>query len=113
MNRRALAALIATAMMLHGCGQPDPAADSISVENADEADVGAAGLTVDASLDEQGYSATPAYVELFSASECTDDCSGHNAGFDWARDKGITDPDDCGGDSRSFIEGCEAHAGWF
>jgi hypothetical protein len=42
--------------------------------------------------------------------ECTDDCSGHEAGYQWAEDKGITDPDDCGGNSNSFIEGCEAYA---
>ena len=42
--------------------------------------------------------------------ECTDDCSGHEAGYEWAEDKGITDPDDCGGNSESFIEGCEAYA---
>lgn len=41
---------------------------------------------------------------------CTGDCSGHEAGYDWAKEKGITDPGDCGGKSRSFIEGCEAYA---
>ena len=42
--------------------------------------------------------------------ECTVDCSGHEAGYDWAEEKGITDPNDCGGNSNSFIEGCEAYA---
>ena len=42
--------------------------------------------------------------------ECTDDCSGHNAGYEWAKEKGITDPSDCDGNSESFIEGCEAYA---
>lgn len=42
--------------------------------------------------------------------ECTDDCSGHDAGYEWASDKGIDDPDDCGGNSDSFIEGCQAYA---
>ena len=42
--------------------------------------------------------------------ECTDDCGGHEAGYEWASDNGITDPDDCGGKSNSFIEGCEAYA---
>lgn len=41
---------------------------------------------------------------------CTDDCSGHKAGYDWAEKKGISDPSDCGGNSTSFIEGCEAYA---
>lgn len=41
---------------------------------------------------------------------CTGDCSGHDAGYDWASDNGISDPSDCGGKSDSFIEGCEAWA---
>lgn len=46
----------------------------------------------------------------FGEYECTDDCSGHEAGYEWASDKGITDPDDCGGNSQSFIEGCMEYA---
>jgi len=42
--------------------------------------------------------------------ECTGDCSGHEAGYEWAMDQGISDPSDCGGNSESFIEGCEAYA---
>ncbi len=42
--------------------------------------------------------------------DCTGDCSGHEAGYEWADDKGISDPSDCGGNSESFIEGCEAYA---
>lgn len=41
---------------------------------------------------------------------CTQDCSGHDAGYEWADENGITDPYDCGGNSQSFIEGCEAYA---
>jgi hypothetical protein len=41
---------------------------------------------------------------------CTEDCSGHDAGFEWAKDNDITDASDCGGKSQSFIEGCEAYA---
>lgn len=42
---------------------------------------------------------------------CRVDCSGHEAGYEWAEENGITDPDDCGGNSESFIEGCRAYAG--
>lgn len=42
--------------------------------------------------------------------ECTGDCSGHDAGYEWASDNDISDPSDCGGKSTSFIEGCEAYA---
>lgn len=41
---------------------------------------------------------------------CTDDCSGHEAGYEWAEEQGIDDPDDCGGNSQSFIEGCQSYA---
>lgn len=41
---------------------------------------------------------------------CTEDCSGHEAGFAWAQDNDFTDAADCGGNSQSFIEGCEAFA---
>lgn len=48
--------------------------------------------------------------QSYKGYECTDDCSGHQAGYEWARKKGITDPDDCGGNSQSFIEGCKSYA---
>ena len=40
---------------------------------------------------------------------CTDDCSGHEAGYQWAEDNGIHDPIDCDGNSMSFIDGCEEY----
>jgi hypothetical protein len=40
----------------------------------------------------------------------TRDCSGQEAGYQWAQDHNITDPDDCGGNSESFIEGCKSYA---
>lgn len=41
---------------------------------------------------------------------CTDDCSGHEAGYRWAEEHGIDDPNDCDGKSNSFIEGCITYA---
>ena len=49
-------------------------------------------------------------VGSFAGDGCTDDCSGHEAGYNWAEEKGIDDPDDCGGNSWSFIEGCQSYA---
>ena len=51
-----------------------------------------------------------AVAQTFRGYPCTVDCSGHEAGYEWAERKGIEDPDDCGGNSNSFIEGCEAWA---
>ena len=42
---------------------------------------------------------------VFHGYECTEDCSGHEAGYDWAERHDVDDPDDCGGNSQSFIEG--------
>lgn len=46
----------------------------------------------------------------FKGYHCTQNCSGHRAGYEWAQRRGITDPGQCGGNSQSFIEGCEAWA---
>ncbi len=46
----------------------------------------------------------------FGGNPCTVDCSGHEAGYEWAEKHGVTDPDDCGGKSQSFIEGCQSYA---
>lgn len=46
----------------------------------------------------------------FHGYPCTQDCSGHEAGYEWAETNDITDPEDCGGNSNSFIEGCQAYA---
>lgn len=53
----------------------------------------------------------PAYSgEEFHGNPCIGDCSGHEAGYQWAEENGITDPDNCGGNSNSFIEGCQSYA---
>ncbi len=44
----------------------------------------------------------------FAAAECTDDCSGHEAGYAWAEENSITASEECTGNSDSFIEGCVA-----
>ena len=49
-------------------------------------------------------------AEEFHGYACTVDCSGHEAGYNWAEEHDITDPDQCGGNSQSFIEGCRAYA---
>lgn len=51
-----------------------------------------------------------ACAQTFEGYECTVDCSGHEAGYEWAERNGISDADDCSGNSNSFIEGCRAWA---
>jgi hypothetical protein len=43
-------------------------------------------------------------------SGCSEDCSGHEAGYEWAEEHDIRDPGDCDGNSQSFVEGCEERA---
>lgn len=50
----------------------------------------------------------------FAGYECTEDCSGHKAGYEWAKEHDISDGDACdtAGDnsnSPSFAEGCHAY----
>lgn len=52
------------------------------------------------------YNSTTEQYEKSNSSNCTQDCSGHNAGYNWAADKGHTSKSDCTGNSDSFIEGC-------
>lgn len=52
----------------------------------------------------------PAVAQDFYGYDCTEDCSGHEAGYEWAEENDIRDPDDCGGNSQSFVEGCMAWA---
>lgn len=47
--------------------------------------------------------------KTFGGYECTEDCGGHQAGYNWADRQGITNPEDCGGNSQSFIEGCQSY----
>jgi len=45
------------------------------------------------------------YVENNGTYDCTSDCSGHEAGYDWAEEYEICDPDYDNGNSDSFNEG--------
>jgi len=91
------------------------AADDAAIADAAATDAAAAaGEAADAAA----LYGTPAYTtplptfsgENFHGLPCTDDCSGHEAGYAWAEENEITDPDTCDGNSNSFVEGCIAWA---
>jgi hypothetical protein len=53
--------------------------------------------------------ATPSVAQdrMFGGYDCTDDCSGHAAGYEWAKAHRITDASDCPTSGpKSFYEGC-------
>ena len=46
----------------------------------------------------------------FGGYPCIGDCSEDKAGYRWAEQNGITDPDACTGNTGAFIEGCRVYA---
>jgi hypothetical protein len=49
-------------------------------------------------------------VPTFGGYPCSGDCSDDKAGYRWAEQNGITDPDSCTGNTGAFIEGCRVYA---
>ena len=53
---------------------------------------------------------TSAQERTYGGYECAVDCSGHAAGYEWAREHEIDDDANCPqGNSQSFQEGCLAY----
>ena len=48
------------------------------------------------------------FQDVGDTTRCTEDCSGHDAGFQWAQDNDVTDSSECSG-SGSFEDGCAAY----
>lgn len=92
-----LLALAGCADSESGCGQFDD--DCKADYAADMAADNAEASNVD-----------PSAVEEPEFTGCTDDCSGHEAGFNWAQTNDVTDVSECTGNSDSFDEGCETFA---
>lgn len=94
----------ALVLLLAACGGSSGGGRYADANDYDEAD-----------YDEPVIDADPGGVEAREVqapdfADCTEDCSGHDAGFEWAQDNDVTDPSECGGDSHSFVAGCEAFA---
>ena len=56
-----------------------------------------------------GSLTTSVSAQTFGGYPCTIDCSGHEAGAQWAQQHGVTSAAGCGGNSQSFVEGCKAY----
>ena len=91
---RSLSAMCGLAVLTVACSASEP-----TDEDIDQAYETAGEQLSDASFEDVG-----------DISQCTDDCGGHDAGFEWAREQGVTDSSECSRDSQSFVEGCEAYA---
>jgi hypothetical protein len=55
-------------------------------------------------------SAPPERRLAFGGYPCLHDCSEDKAGYRWASENHVTDPDDCTGRTGPFIEGCRVYA---
>lgn len=108
--------LIASMLLISmsGCGNNsnnyddnEPTEEEIEAEPEDPAVV--FKPFVENVVPENDYENNPEQFFEDAGKPCTDDCSGHVAGYEWAERKEIIDIDDCGGNSQSFIEGCEAY----
>ena len=102
------AGLVIVALVgLVGCGSPEPGYDADAYAASEEEESrNADERAADAAADLAGTT----YSDQRGTGACTSDCGGHNAGWAWAEENGVTDPGECGGNSQSFIEGCEAYA---
>lgn len=45
-------------------------------------------------------------LKFYKGSRCSSNCSGHIAGYNWAKKRGITKEFGCNGKSNSFTKGC-------
>lgn len=117
MRSHGLVASMLLALVMLGCARDEAAAplvlDSRSVDLSSPSPVGPGTLpqhrghsnAVTGTADE-----AVAEAEELDGRACVANCSGHDAGYEWAEQNAIADPNDCGGDSDSFVEGCMAYA---
>lgn len=101
-------AAIAAAIVLFITHQshPQAASSSASFSTTNQSDTNDQS---ESSADDTGSS----NAGTFHGYACTVDCSGHEAGYNWAEEHDITDRDECPVDphnSQSFTEGCWAYA---
>lgn len=123
-----IAVLVGLGLLVAFCSGSDEASDdldenSIELATADDsyAALDVAGAS-DADVDDGAVLGGETYTEFDERRDelgangdvggygCTEDCGGHDAGYEWAEQNGIIDASQCGGNSWSFREGCAAYA---
>lgn len=58
-------------------------------------------------IDETFLDTDPARFFKNNGYECSIDCTGHIAGYEFAKNNNLIYENDCSGDSQSFAEGCK------
>ena len=82
-----------------------------SSPNTEATIVESANTSTSSSSYDEPADTSSGYVESRGSSECTSDCSGHEAGYEWASEHDICDTEYDNGNSQSFNEGVRAWAG--
>lgn len=88
---------------------------ALSSSGTSASDTNSSDYQRDSSYEETPGSGTPStssaeeYYESHGY-DCTDDCSGHDAGYEWADENGICDEYYEDGNSDSFNEGVQTYA---
>lgn len=109
-------AIAVVAVVVWQCTRDRSSEEGATESSSAYADAGGTGYAPSPAAEQvEGYRSPPPYVgsgyqDAGAPYGCTQDCSGHEAGWSWAEENGLTDPDDCGGNSLSFEEGCMAYA---
>jgi hypothetical protein len=104
-------AVLVVALGVAGCGSATEASSSGSSTSAVALSDGKPAVDEDEAHDRAVDAvADQTFDDVGDTGSCTEDCGGHDAGFEWAKENDVTDSSECGGKSQSFIEGCEAYA---
>lgn len=85
------------------CGGYYLFADNNDLESESNSEFSSSYVSSKNSDFEEEYEPEPV---TFNGYDCIDDCSGHEAGYNWAEENSIYDEYDCNGNSNSFNEGC-------
>ena len=103
---RSLLLIFCACAALFGCGSDSPGG---SYDQGEEVSLNRAEFDEDAARDEAVSELSgQTFQDVGDTSRCTQDCSGHDAGWQWAQDHDVTDSSECSG-SGSFEDGCEAY----
>lgn len=100
--RHALLGSLFAVAILEACGSADPVDEYDEREHVSEFDE--ADAKANAASDLSGQT----FQDVGDTSQCTEDCSGHDAGWQWAQENDVQDSTDCSGNG-SFAGGCEAY----
>lgn len=106
MQHWSLTPLICFGLALSGCSSGSAGTEYDEREDASEypAEFDEDTAREDVVADLEGQT----FQDVGDTSRCTSDCGGHDAGWQWAQDNGVTDSSECSG-SGSFEDGCAAY----